>query len=767
MLYFALIFFWCFHLLGQTGFVLNGQNWTYDPGDGGEMISGVLVQPTVGMPPYPAVLISHGQGGSATSFGLSKATIMKQWGFLCIAPNYTHTNTSYAIGADGWSPENERRARACVTILNSLGTVDTNRIAAYGHSKGAFVTAGFCGATNNRIAVAAITAGGTTGTSDTTPASPAAQEVQGIRIPFLMQHGTDDTTVFPVQSATLQSILISNAVVAKRILYQDMGHNIETDPLCTNAVFNSIREWFIAKGILVNATNTPPTISALTNLTSNGLVLSNVALTCADAETVLSNLRFQLVSTVPAVIPTNNIAITGSGSNRFITFSALTNGVTTIGISVSDGQLTATTVFDVTVVTGPVTNGPPTSSTNFAVGRPRGIYILDSAASTTNINGVAMRDSNIRNVPFVSGYLLRASWEDMEPQAGQYDFTIIDWNVRKLAALGQKLSLWTLTIDPPWLAQTAGVSTWFDTDPRVNHWRAVPWDPYLLQRLSAFVNALAEHSIDGVKVKDHPVVNTVNFGVAGAMLAIRDPLALHIRDMTNYTRANFTNAVMTNLRIVATNFPTKFIQVGFWPVADSTSNPSLWDSLRLNILSEFDGIRAPRVGFWMENLSASRSAPGQDPVSGKPMTSFASPEFASQTNTWNGFQALTSWSKPFNNYNDSVTNATPGDGLNFAFSTYGATYFELYVTDIEMSAYTNELALWQQRLVTPQPVLSAATSTTNITLTWNRLASTTTIDGATNVSGPYLPVTTVTNTAQWSLPLTGSNRLFLRLRQKD
>ena len=113
VLFFALLSFFCSDSFGQTGFVLNGQNWTYDPGDGGEIISGVLVQPTVGTPPYPAVLISHGQGGAATSFGLTKANIMKQWGFLCIAPNYTHTNTSYAIGADGWSPENERRARAC------------------------------------------------------------------------------------------------------------------------------------------------------------------------------------------------------------------------------------------------------------------------------------------------------------------------------------------------------------------------------------------------------------------------------------------------------------------------------------------------------------------------------------------------------------------------------------------------------------------------------------------------------------------------------
>ena len=192
------------------GFTLTGENWTYEPGDGGGTITGILSKPaTNGL--LPAVVIGHGKGGTASGFSLPKARVMTNWGLVCIGPNYTHAGSGSTPDNEGWCPENDRRARACLTILASLGYVDTNRVAAYGNSMGAFVTAGFCGAVGSQIRAATITAGGCSGTTDTSFASPAVQEVQGITAPFLMLHGTADTTVPPAQSATLQAILSSNA----------------------------------------------------------------------------------------------------------------------------------------------------------------------------------------------------------------------------------------------------------------------------------------------------------------------------------------------------------------------------------------------------------------------------------------------------------------------------------------------------------------------------------------------------------------------------
>src|SRR6187399_1701852 len=70
-----------------AGFKLDGDRWTYQ--DDTITIRGILLKPE-GKGPFPAVLISHGLGGSAQSFGLGKAREMVKWGLVCIAPDYAH-----------------------------------------------------------------------------------------------------------------------------------------------------------------------------------------------------------------------------------------------------------------------------------------------------------------------------------------------------------------------------------------------------------------------------------------------------------------------------------------------------------------------------------------------------------------------------------------------------------------------------------------------------------------------------------------------------
>ena len=128
---------------------------------------------------------------------------------------------------------------------------------------GAFLTAGLCGELTTVFRAAAITAGGTSGTSETNVASPAMQEVQGIRTPFLMLHGTTDTTVLTVQSENLQVILTSNGVPNNRVLFDGVGHSLHSDR--SNEVYTLIRDWFTQWGVLgatnPPSTNTPPTTS--------------------------------------------------------------------------------------------------------------------------------------------------------------------------------------------------------------------------------------------------------------------------------------------------------------------------------------------------------------------------------------------------------------------------------------------------------------------------------------------------------------------------
>lgn len=691
------------------GFTLVGNNWAYvTPG---RTNTGILLKPS-GPGPFAAILISHGKGGTVSGFTLPKAQVMTNWGFVCIGPEYTHAAGSTVTNLDGASAENIARARECLTILQSLAYVDTNRIAAYGNSMGAFVTVALAAAETQRVASAAITAGGCI--TQTGYAAPSTGIAAQVVAPFLMLHGAEDTTVDPGASLLLQQVLDARSVTNRRILFEGIDHGLHNNTNTAQTCNNLLREWFLRQGPLPTTGNAPPSVSAVAAFSISGDAPSAPRpLGIGDAETGAATLTLAAFSSVPGVIPPGGVSFGGGGSNRTFSLTPAggATGTVTLAITVSDGVLPATAVFNVSV-THAATNSV---STNTAVGpsayddQPRGIYVLDGPNSTTNLNGVAMRDGNIRTNDFVAGYALRVAWTNLEPAMGQFDFTILDWNVRRLTNVGKKLSLLFMNTDPAWIAATTGVVTWFDSSLSPARPRAVPWDPFLLDRMDAVVRAVADHEVDGVKLRDHPALSVVNFGLAGAFLAIRDPAAVAMRNMTNYSRANLTNAVLRNLRAATSNFPGAFVQIGFWPVTDAQASPSLWETMRQAVLAEFDGSARPKVGFWMENLSASRTAPGQDPVSGKPNTNFAAPLYLSRTNTWANFQALTSWTQPFNNHGDSVTNATAGDGMAYANSVFGSTYFELYVSDIDSTTNREEMLRWNAFLFPPQQIALAAT----------------------------------------------------------
>lgn len=71
--------------------------------------------------------------------------------------------------------------------------------------------------------------------------------------------------------------------------------------------------------------------------------------------------------------------------------------------------------------------------------------------------GISLRDANIRSNDFVAGYALRVAWTNIEPAPGQFDFTNLDWNLRRLTNAGKTLSLLFMNTDPPWLAATTDV----------------------------------------------------------------------------------------------------------------------------------------------------------------------------------------------------------------------------------------------------------------------------------------------------------------------
>src|SRR5262245_1630415 len=78
-------------LVGEEikGLKISGEKFTYD--DGKLSFKGIIVKPA-GKGPFAGVVVSHGMGGNGERFGSPKAKEFAKWGFVTIAPDYTHSN---------------------------------------------------------------------------------------------------------------------------------------------------------------------------------------------------------------------------------------------------------------------------------------------------------------------------------------------------------------------------------------------------------------------------------------------------------------------------------------------------------------------------------------------------------------------------------------------------------------------------------------------------------------------------------------------------
>jgi len=148
--------------------------------------------------------------------------------------------------------------------------------------------------------------------------------------------------------------------------------------------------------------NDAPTITTVANQTvALGGATAVLPFTVADKETAAASLKVTAASSNLAVVPAANIALGGSGANRTIKVTALAGktGSATITLTVSDGSLTATSKFTVTV------NQPPTIATLAAQSVNEDVVIgplavkvgdVDTAVASLTLSG---KSSNATLVP--------------------------------------------------------------------------------------------------------------------------------------------------------------------------------------------------------------------------------------------------------------------------------------------------------------------------------------------------------------------------------
>ncbi|MCB1121494.1 MAG: alpha/beta fold hydrolase [Verrucomicrobiae bacterium] len=201
-------------------------------------LEGILLVPK-GLGPFPAIVLSHGLGGSAQGF-LNRAKEWQARGYVCIATDYTHAGKGKARNFDnGASPENVRRAVRLVDVLCSLDKVNDERIFLYGFSMGALLTVATLAEIPDRICAAAIIAGGIQQNPERL--YPSFEQAERIRTPLLMVHGLADTRVLPQTSADLAAILEKNGVPYERLTLEGADH---TGSLRSTEADEAVVSWF-------------------------------------------------------------------------------------------------------------------------------------------------------------------------------------------------------------------------------------------------------------------------------------------------------------------------------------------------------------------------------------------------------------------------------------------------------------------------------------------------------------------------------------------
>jgi endoglucanase len=195
-------------------------------------------------------------------------------------------------------------------------------------------------------------------------------------------------------------------------------------------------------------TNTPPTI---TDIADQSIGVNNatgtIAFTIGDAETAAGNLTLTKSSSNTTLVPLANIAFGGSDASRTVTVTPAANqiGTATITVTVSDGTLTASDTFSVSV-----------TATPFQSWR---LQYFGTADSTGNAADLADPDNDklsnliefaLNTDPTKSGFL------PMSVAREGTDLTLT--YTRRKAALGEVVftTLWANAPNGPWSA--TGVS---------------------------------------------------------------------------------------------------------------------------------------------------------------------------------------------------------------------------------------------------------------------------------------------------------------------
>ena len=221
--------------------------------------------------------------------------------------------------------------------------------------------------------------------------------------------------------------------------------------------------------------NVLPTISGLTNIMmSEDATFGPAPFTVRDSQTVASNLTLRAVSSNPSLLPVGNLVFGGSGTNRTLTFTPLSNqlGTAAVTLTVIDAAFGLSNfTFNVTV--NPVNDAPtiaPVANVTLDEDAPPTLVSVnvadtDSPLASLVITAVSSNTALLPNANIIPVGVGTNRGLVITPTANQSGIAVITVRVSDGAASNS--TTFTLTVnalnDPPSISGIAALSTDEDT----------------------------------------------------------------------------------------------------------------------------------------------------------------------------------------------------------------------------------------------------------------------------------------------------------------
>lgn len=230
-------------------------------------------------------------------------------------------------------------------------------------------------------------------------------------IPFSVSHATTPAASLTVTASSSDAVLLPLTGIV--LGGSDINRTVTVTP-AAGKVGSATVTIVVSDGTLsasesflvtVSDVNTAPTISSIADRTINlNRSTGGIAFTIGDSTTPAGNLVVTAATSNPSLLPVSAIAFGGSGANRTIIATPVTDksGVAIVTVSVSDGSLTSSTSFSVTVQG---VNAAPTigSIANQSIGRggstgPIGFSVNDLDSPVESLV-VTANSSNLTFLP--------------------------------------------------------------------------------------------------------------------------------------------------------------------------------------------------------------------------------------------------------------------------------------------------------------------------------------------------------------------------------